>query len=106
MNVRIADLRVRNAIVLEACWVIPEYRRRGVGTRLLRWGLEIADQLGLETFLEATEIGRPLYAKNGFTVLNEINWRPTLPELTDELLKLQQDLTCHGYLMWRPANKV
>lgn len=89
--------------VLEACWVIPAYRRRGVGTLLLRWGLERADELGLETFLESTEIGRPLYARNGFSVLNEIRWKPTPPEATDELVTLQRDLTFHGYLMCRPA---
>ena len=92
--------------MLEGCWVISEYRRRGAGTLLLQWGLERADRLGLETFLESTEIGRPLYAKNGFTVLNEIHWKPTPPEATDELVKLQKDLSFHGYLMCRPANKV
>lgn len=89
--------------MLEACWVEPQYRRQGLGTLLLNWGLEKADELGLETFLESTECGKELYAKNGFTLLHEFTWEPTAPEATDELVQLQKDLTFYGYLMRRPA---
>lgn len=77
-----------------------------MGTLLLHWRLEKADQLGLETFLESTEIGRSLYAKNGFATLTEIHWEPTPPEPTDELVELQKQFTFDGYLMCRPAKKV
>ena len=106
LNPTIADLGIPIPKVLEGCWVLPEYRRRGVGTLLLQWGLDKADQLGLETFLESTEIGLPLYAKMGFTVLNEIHWEPTPPEATDELEELQRNLTFRGHLMWRPAKGI
>ncbi|KAF2090536.1 acyl-CoA N-acyltransferase [Saccharata proteae CBS 121410] len=46
----------------------PNHHRRGAGGLLLRWGTEKADAAGLPVYLEATEAGRPLYARHGFQV--------------------------------------
>ncbi|KAF2804145.1 uncharacterized protein BDZ99DRAFT_153585 [Mytilinidion resinicola] len=45
---------------------LPHHHRRGAGTLLLKWGLDQADAAGLPTYLEASEMGRPLYARLGF----------------------------------------
>ena len=68
----------------------------------MEWGLQQADELGLETFLESTECGEALYAGNGFTVLKEIELEPIPPEDETELKDLQKKLYFHGYLMSRP----
>ena len=44
----------------------PAYGRLGVGSALLRWGLELADQEGLNTWLESAPQGYPLYRRFGF----------------------------------------
>ncbi|KAI4834455.1 acyl-CoA N-acyltransferase [Aureobasidium sp. EXF-8845] len=44
----------------------PAYQRRGVGSLLLDEGVAIADRCGIQTYLEATKVGRPLYAKYGY----------------------------------------
>ena len=44
----------------------PAYQRRGVGSLLLDQGMEIADRCGIQSYLEATKVGRPLYAKYGY----------------------------------------
>lgn len=49
----------------------PAYRRKGVGQSLLSWGVEQADNLDYELFLEATPYGRPLYEKNGLVYIEE-----------------------------------
>jgi predicted acetyltransferase len=41
-------------------------RRRGAGTAALTSGLKKADEMGLPVYLEASIMGRPLYAKYGF----------------------------------------
>jgi GNAT superfamily N-acetyltransferase len=41
----------------------PEHDRRGAGTMLINWGTEKADNAQLPCYLEATTIGRPLYAR-------------------------------------------
>lgn len=59
---------------LFALGVLPEYRRKGVGTMLMRWGVEMADELGLEGYLEATMMGKPLYEKFGFQVVDKVRY--------------------------------
>ena len=46
--------------------VVPSYQRKGIGTRLLRWGLEQADQLGLKVWIDASPSGLGLYQKLGW----------------------------------------
>ncbi|KAI9712441.1 MAG: hypothetical protein M1820_001654 [Bogoriella megaspora] len=44
----------------------PEGQRRGAGGMLLDWGIERAERDGLECYLEASKMGRPLYEKFGW----------------------------------------
>ena len=47
--------------------VDPEYRKQGIGTRLLKKAIEYLDHSGIPTIkLDATPLGRPLYTKLGF----------------------------------------
>lgn len=47
--------------------VDPEFRGRGIGTRLLRKTVEHLDEIGIRTMkLDATPAGRPIYQKLGF----------------------------------------
>jgi len=53
--------------------VDPEYRKQGIGTQLLRKTIEYLDQCHVPTMkLDATPLGRPLYAKLGFAAEFEI----------------------------------
>ncbi|KAJ5208052.1 hypothetical protein N7449_002431 [Penicillium cf. viridicatum] len=44
----------------------PDYRCRGAGSMLVRWGCEIADREGVGAYIDASKAGAPLYAKHGF----------------------------------------
>jgi ribosomal protein S18 acetylase RimI-like enzyme len=50
--------------------VHPSEKGRGLGSKLLRWGLERADAEGVEVFLSASPEGRPMYEKYGFRAVN------------------------------------
>lgn len=50
----------------------PDHQKRGAGSMLLRWGASEADRLGLESYLEASPEGKPLYAKCGFRELETL----------------------------------
>jgi GNAT superfamily N-acetyltransferase len=51
----------------------PEEQGRGIGSALLAPVLEHCDQEGLPAYLEATsERNKPLYARHGFTVIDEV----------------------------------
>jgi len=55
-------------------YVKPEYRRKGIATKTLQLLVDDARERGIDYIsLEATEMGRPLYEKNGFVqMLNEM----------------------------------
>lgn len=53
--------------------VDPEYRNRGIGTKLLARTIEYLDHAGIPTMkLDATPLGKPLYEKLGFVSEYEI----------------------------------
>ena len=43
-----------------------KYQRRGVGLKLLQWGTQIADRLGIWIWVHSSEGAVPAYAKAGF----------------------------------------
>ncbi len=61
--------------------VDPEFRGRGIGTRLLEKTIEYLDAIGIRTMkLDATPAGRPIYQKLGFVDEYEIErWRLKRP---------------------------
>ncbi|OKL56625.1 hypothetical protein UA08_08215 [Talaromyces atroroseus] len=94
---------------LNIAFTLPEHRRKGVANLFLKWGLAHADQLGLDSWLDAFELGVPVYAKMGFIAygLNKIS--PVMPpEYTSEQ-KLEWEwmekeiLPMDSVTMWRPA---
>ena len=48
--------------------VLPEYRRGGLGTQLLKRCVEALDREGRVPVLDATPAGRPIYQAMGFPV--------------------------------------
>ncbi|KAK9896416.1 acyl-CoA N-acyltransferase [Cystobasidium minutum MCA 4210] len=44
----------------------PAFHRRGIGSRLIKQGTDLADQKGYIAFLEASPMGKALYEKHGF----------------------------------------
>lgn len=72
----------------------------------MKWGLERADKKGLETYIEATDVGKPVYEKFGFTVMkaNEL----CIESKDDSLWKKAESelLPFQWWSMHRPANKI
>lgn len=60
----------RPVAFLNVLVVDPEHHRRGAGAMLVRWGVEKADEIGIEGILEGSRMGRPLYEKFGFQVVH------------------------------------
>ncbi|OOF98058.1 hypothetical protein ASPCADRAFT_205328 [Aspergillus carbonarius ITEM 5010] len=55
--------------VLEFLATLPEAQGKGVGTALLKWGMEQADKRNARVYLEATTDGYALYRKFGWEEL-------------------------------------
>ena len=80
---------------LEIIATKPEYQRKGAAGKLLRWGIERADEEGTETYLEASPDGKPIYEHFGFLEVDRL-----VVELKEEMLGNSQFVEC---LMVRPA---
>jgi GNAT superfamily N-acetyltransferase len=52
----------------------PEHQGRGAAGILLEWGLNKADKEGLITYLDATEMARPIYERRGFELKKGLDW--------------------------------
>lgn len=50
--------------------VDPAFQRRGLGGMLMGWGDRVADGLGFSCWVEGSEMGRGLYERHGFVVMN------------------------------------
>lgn len=76
----LADANLISA--LDIMFTDPKHQRRGVGTKLLMWGMR-ADEMGIEIPLEATQFERHMYEQNRFQVteiqvLDKWAYKPTL----------------------------
>jgi GNAT superfamily N-acetyltransferase len=96
-------------LVLHIAFALPEYRGMGLSHLFLRWGVEKADALGLEAWLDASEFGAPVYKKYGFreVVSNSVKPIPTR-KLSDEEQKEwmhceETFLPIDERVMWRPV---
>ncbi|KAI1128452.1 hypothetical protein F5Y10DRAFT_277379 [Nemania abortiva] len=61
----------RPQVYLFIVFTHPDYRRKGVGQMFMDWGMAKADYMGVELFLDATPVCRPLYDANGFVAVEE-----------------------------------
>jgi predicted N-acetyltransferase YhbS len=53
----------------------PAWQRRGVGTALCQWGLELADLCSFSVAVFASPMGRLLYLSLGFAAMAEVEIR-------------------------------
>ena len=87
--------------------VYQRFQRRGIGRLLMDWGLAKMDDLGLESFIEATGFGKGLYMKCGYRSVQEVSVNMDRVEPSVEWERLSKQLMPIGYTaMWRPKNGV
>lgn len=67
--------------------VSPKYQRHGIGTSLIEWGLERAQEEGVICILESSEVAQGLYERKGFQKVG--------------LLEIAEGVTT-DQMVWRP----
>ncbi|KAK3674709.1 hypothetical protein LTR78_005431 [Recurvomyces mirabilis] len=60
-----------NLVSLDILAIDPKYQRRGVGGKLVEWGTDKADELGVEAVVESSVFGKGLYEKHGYLFKND-----------------------------------
>jgi len=58
------NLLTQKRIVLEMLGTREDYQKQGIGAELISWGTKQADEAGVETYLDGTEVGQPYYKKH------------------------------------------
>ncbi len=54
------------------------FRRKGAATACVKWGMDRARELGVPTYLDATEEGMATYTKLGWEVVGELTAYPSM----------------------------
>jgi GNAT superfamily N-acetyltransferase len=74
-----------NLVSLDILAIDPAYQRRGVGSALVKWGTDKADEMGVDAVVESSVFGKGLYQKNGFVFIKDVEiprpekWREFAP---------------------------
>ncbi|KAI1416838.1 acyl-CoA N-acyltransferase [Hypoxylon sp. FL1857] len=90
-------------LLISYCFVHSAHRNRGVASLMLKWGTDKADELGLEAFVESTDIGRKAYEKAGFKVIDELNLDAHTDAPNEEFNASREKFGCpmHAWVMKR-----
>nr|POE94370.1 hypothetical protein CFP56_16610 [Quercus suber] len=85
---------------------VPAFRGQGVATMMMQYGIEKADELNLECFLEASNPGHDLYEKYEFRRLMDFFVNTHKKNASQTWIRLQNEYPAiNCTLMWRPAPK-
>ncbi|KAF3386842.1 hypothetical protein F1880_000409 [Penicillium rolfsii] len=76
---------------LGSFFTLPEYRKLGIGHLLMQWGLEKADEKGLDIWIEAAPSAVPFYERHGFVQKEVTHLRPQRPDGLDEKIAEEWD---------------
>ena len=83
--------------------VDPKYRRQGIASRIMQWGIERADEEGAEAWLEGSTLGRLVYEKFGFRSLFRLDFDAHKLDSSEEWRRAEFEMKPPPYhAMWRP----
>jgi len=81
-------------------------QRKGVGKMLVKWGVQKADEFGIECFVEATDAGQKLHSKFGFsTLLKVLVGAEYGTKVRHEMIQKLSPQPVQYWAMWRPKSK-
>ena len=68
----------------------------------MQHGCNLADSLDVETFMEASSLGKPLYERYGFQSLLKFGFDTEKPDASDTWRKCEHEMTPEPiFAMWR-----
>lgn len=78
---------------LGSFFTLPEHRKLGIGHLLMQWGLERADEKGLDVWIEAAPPAVPFYERHGFIQKEVTHLQPQRPDGFSEKVAAEWDAT-------------
>ena len=73
-NAYVGTIRGKKHVILRRLVVHPDFQRRGIGRKLMQWGLDEADRLGIVSWLFARPAGIQLYQRCGYVEVANISF--------------------------------
>ena len=74
---------------------------------MMQWGMDKAKEKKIETFVEATDIGKLLCERFGLREIYVAHLDGSHPDPSEEWTKMARELLfMHCYFMWKPAEGV
>ena len=64
----------RPYVYLNMLFTHPRHHRRGAGAMLVKWGVDQADELGIEAYHESSIEARKLYERFGYTAVKSVEF--------------------------------
>ena len=92
-------------LALEMLFTHPQHRNRGAGSLLVERGIRKADELGLEAYVEASLMGKSVYEKHGFVMMDSADKKLDNPNRnpSEEWRRIVAAVQAgSAALMWRP----
>ncbi|KAJ5174799.1 uncharacterized protein N7482_000676 [Penicillium canariense] len=83
---------------LGSFFTLPEYRQRGIGHLLMQWGLQKADEKGIDTWIEAAPPAVPFYQRHGFIQKEVTQLQPQRPDGLSEKVAAEWDAAVESIL--------
>ena len=65
----------------------PAYQQQGAGRHLVQWGCQLADHLDLPMWVEASLIGKHLYAQCGFVEIARSHVKTEKWEIAQDIMR-------------------
>ncbi|PQE20025.1 hypothetical protein CJF31_00011858 [Rutstroemia sp. NJR-2017a BVV2] len=83
------------------------YRGKGYASMLMQWGMQRAEEKGLEVVVESSEMGHDLYKKFGLRTIEKIALDMRVERPSNTWRRLQSDLgDVLLWWMWKPSGGV
>jgi GNAT superfamily N-acetyltransferase len=95
---RLETTRRRPYATLGSFFTLPEHRKLGIGHLLMQWGLEKADERGLDIWIEAAPPAVPFYERHGFVQKEVTYLQPRRPDSLSEKIAAEWDATARELL--------
>ena len=98
---------VQESIDLKMLFTHPAHRKRGAGKLLVQWGVQKADEMRVEAYVEASLLGKPVYEREGFIVVEAPDLDFDVPGSSEQRREFAERLRTGSLaLMWRPLGGV
>ncbi|KAF4626960.1 hypothetical protein G7Y89_g11196 [Cudoniella acicularis] len=88
---------------LDMMFTHPKQRRKGYGSMLMKWGMDRAEEMGLEVYVEASEEGSFLYYQFGLRTIDRLAIDTFVENPSNTWRRLESDFANFLMrLMWKP----